>query len=303
VSSISTIELGVRELRVAQADAGRLSRSGLAALPEDAYQDSIPTAALTRSLIATLKTAGITAKRARVAISDAGIAVRDFRLPPLSPAELTKAVTYEGKRVVPMDPNDVYFAWHTQRDRSGYAVYLVAARREMIDAITRVVATAGLQVERIDLKALALARGAGAADGMVVDWGTGEGTLVFLEQARPHFFRSFALESNAEDFEAQLEEMALSVNALVRFMRTAEPHLLIGPSTPLYLTGRFALLPAAADLTRRRFPFQVRWPSVQPSSVPGFPWQMHLAAAGLLGRPGWKNRLTPTQRGEVHAAA
>jgi hypothetical protein len=303
VSLVSTIELGVRELRVTQAERGRLSHSGLATLPEDAYQDGIPTAALTEVLIATLKKAGITAKRARIAISDAGIAVRDFRLPHMPPAELTRVVAYEGKRLVPMDPNDVYFAWHSRRDRFGHAVYLVAARREMIDSIAGTVAAAGLQVERIDLRALALARGIGLSDGMIVDWGFGEGTLVVLDQARPRFFRSFSFESRPEDTQSQLDELALSIRALIKFMRSAEPELQIGTTTPLYLAGRFEQTPATLEWAQQRLPFAVGWPPVTPRWESDFPWRMHLAALGLIGRAGWRSRIAPSRGGDVRVAA
>src|SRR5256885_16341798 len=56
-------------------------------------------------------------------------------LPRLAGSELSRAVAFEGRRLVPMEAAEVYFAWHASRDSSGYAVYLVAARRAMIDAV------------------------------------------------------------------------------------------------------------------------------------------------------------------------
>jgi hypothetical protein len=303
MTTICTVELGLREIRVAQADGNRLHRYGLATLPNDAYEEGIPTRAVAERLISALQAGGITAKRARVAISDAGIAVRDFRLPHMRRAELARVVAYEGKRLVPLNPNDIYFAWHSQRDRFGHAVYLVAARREMIDSIAGTVAAAGMQVERIDLRALALARGIGASDGMIVDWGYGEGTLVVLDQARPRFFRTFSFESRPEDTGLQLEELALSVRTLIKFMRSAEPELQIGPSTPLYLAGRFEQTEATLEWARQRLPFAVGWPTPAPRWEADFPWQMHLAAVGLMGRASWQGRIAPSRGGDGRVAA
>jgi len=144
---------------------------------------------LQESLTTALRTAGVTARRARLAIPEAGIRVRDLWLP----AELRSAITYEGKRLIPIDPAGVYYAWHVRRVRRRYAIYLVAARREMIDGLLAAVSAAGLQIDRIDLKPLALARGAAASDGLILDWGMGEATLVLMAKARPRFFRSVLL--------------------------------------------------------------------------------------------------------------
>src|SRR5207237_9084765 len=139
---------------------------------------------------------------------------------------------------------DVYFAWNAIRDADGYAVYLVAARREMIDALIAAVAAAGLQVERMDLKPLALARGMGVADGLLLEWGAAEATLVLMARGRPRFFRTFLLDAPADDVEAQLDALALSPNALIQLIRRSASDLPIPSATPLFLPGRFRFLPA-----------------------------------------------------------
>src|SRR5204863_9463839 len=122
-------------------------------------------------------------------------------------------------RQVPMAAADVYFAWHAVRDPNGYAVYLVAARREMIDALVAAVGAAGLQVERMDLKPLALARGIGVFDGLVLEWGAADATLVLMVEGRPRFFRTFVLDAPADDSDAQLDVPERSVDALGMLMR------------------------------------------------------------------------------------
>src|SRR2546423_10320094 len=129
----------------------------------------MPTRLLTAAVRGALEAGPFTSTRARVAIEEAGSAFRDFRLPALRQSELSRAVVFEGRRQVPMAAADVYFAWHAVRDPNGYAVYLVAARREMIDALVAAIGPAGLQVEQMDLKPLPLARGIGASGGVVLD--------------------------------------------------------------------------------------------------------------------------------------
>jgi hypothetical protein len=297
------VDLGKRELKLVEGDGRRLRRHAKTLLPEGAIQDGMPTPLLTGALRRAIESGGFEAKTARVAISDTGVAVREFRLPTIPRTELGGAVTFEGRRLVPMSAEDVYYAWHAQRDREGYAVYLVAARREMIDAIGSALSAAGLALDRIDLKPLALARGAGAPDGLILEWETTEATLVLMVRGRPRFFRTFLLDAAPDDVDGQLDELALSVNALVKFVRSAEPDVPIGPTTPLYLGGRFAIVENGLQRARDGFEFAVRLPTPRFKSWMAFPWQTHLAGIGLLGRHSWQDRLTPSQGGDVRVAA
>ncbi len=302
MSLFCTLELDARELKVLEARGGRIKRHLETVLPDGSYQDGIPTRVFVEFLAGTLKTGGVTARHARVAISDAGIAVRDFRLPVMPRTELLNALAYEGKRLIPMDPLDVYYAWHGRRQRREYAIYFVAARREMIDGIIAAISAVGLQVDRVDLKPVALARGAAAADGLVLDWGIGEATLVLMVDARPRFLRTLLLDTPEGDPEAQFDELLIAVNTLVRFIRGSEVGIQLGPSAPLFLAGRFATLPNAEALAREKFPFAVRWPAVTGKWPPDFPWQAHLTGIGLLQALGPESRIAPSP-GELRVAA
>jgi len=297
------IDLGSRELKMLEADGRRLTRHTEVLLPDGALADGVPTPLLTVAVRGALEEGGFVATTARVAISEMGTAFRDFALPRIPASELSSAVSFEGRRLIPMEPSDVYFAWSAERDGDGYAVYLVAARRAMIDGVVEALSAAGVQVERIDLKPLALARGMAVSDGLLLDWGAGEATLVLMARGRARFFRSFQLDSPSENGEAQLEELAFALEALVKFMRTAAPEISIGPATPLVLGGRFAFLPDGVVLARQRFPFQVRLPSLRLKAGPSLPWQAHLAGIGLLQSIHWRERITPSQGGDNRVAA
>ena len=265
--------------------------------------DGVPTSLLTTTVRSALDAGGFTANRVRVAIAETGTAFRDFRLPRLASSELSHAVAFEGRRLVPMEASDVYFAWHATRDANGYAVYLVAARRAMIDAVVAAVGTAGLQVERMDLKPLALARGMGVTDGLLLEWGAAEATVVLMVRGRPRFFRTFTLDASPEDAEGQLDELALSLNALVKFMRGAASDVSISPATSLALGGRFAFMESGQQRARQRFEFNVVFPLPLFKAPADFPWQAHFAGIGLIRQGHWQNRLSPSQGGDTRVAA
>lgn len=298
------IDIGVRELKIVQADGRRLTGHAEIILPDGAIQDGVPTPLLTAAIRGSMEGADIGARLARIAIADTGIAVRDFTLPRLPAQELADAVIFEGRRLLPLDANSVYYAWHAQPTRTGHAIYLVAARRDMIDAIVAAVSEAGLRIERIDVKPLALARGAGVSDGLVLEWGASEATLVLMVSGRARFFRTFLLDAPAENVDAQLDELAFSVKALVRFMRTAAPDAPVGPTTGLYLVGRMAFIDGGLQRAQQRFDFIVRPPAPSGFKPPAdFPWQAHLAGLGLLQEVSWRRRLDPSQGGDVRVAA
>lgn len=280
-----------------------MTRHSELVLPDGAMSDGMPSPLLTAVIRTALQEQAYVATSVRVAIAETGTAFRDFRLPPIPSSELSSAVTFEGRRLIPMAAEDLYFAWHVERAANGYDVYLVAARRAMIDALVGTLAAAGLAVERIDIKPLALARGMAVADGLLLDWGAAEATLVLMVSGRPRFLRTFQLDALPDDADAQLEELALSVAALVKFMRGAAPDIAIGPSTPLALGGRFAFIDEAAQRIEERLQFKPTFPSTRVRVAKDFPWQAHFAELGLLQQERWRARLTPSQGGDIRVAA
>jgi hypothetical protein len=302
---VCAIELDVRELKVLQLDEVGTVHHAHSLLPEGAYRDGIPTRILIDVLLQTLGSSGITTSTARVAISDTGVAVRDFRLAAMPESDLRSAVLYEAKRLIPFDPGDVHYAWHAAPLGRQLAIYVAAARRDMVDGVVAAIGAAGLQVERVDLRALALARGAAVTDGLILDWGQGEATLVFQVAARPRFLRTVILEALPVDgLDAHLDELGLAVDALLKFNRSADPLVSVGPATPLYLTGLFGIVPEAVEAARARFNYDVQVPAIPGEWPTDFPWPLHVAGLGLLQPAAWQSRLTPpAQIGERRAAA
>jgi hypothetical protein len=303
VKAVCAIDLGIRELKLLETDGKRVSRHAEVLLPDGALVDGAPTQLLTTAIRSVMEDGGFTANRVRVAIPETGSAFRDFRLPAMRSSELSSAVMFEGRRLVPMDASDVYFAWHASRDQRGYAVFLVAARRDMIDGVIGVLSAAGLLVERIDLKPLALARGMGVSDGLLLEWASSEATLVLMAGGRPRFFRTFQLDAAPDDLDGQLDELVLSVNALVRFIRGSAPDVQIGAGSVLSLAGRFAFLEDGGRRAQERFPFKTSFPAGPAAAPAGLPWQAHFAGFGLLEKERWHNRLTPSQGGDIGVAA
>jgi hypothetical protein len=303
VTTLIALDLSARELKLVESEGEALTRQASVVLAEAGFADGMPSSALAEAIKRSLQSGGFTARVARVTIPDTGIAVRDFPLPAVPRRDLSRAVVFEGRRLIPMDASGVYYAWHATRTSFGYGVYLVAARRDMIDAIAAMIAGAGLRLEHMDLKPLALGRGADVRDGLVLEWMATEATLVLMAEGRPRFYRTFDLDAHADDIDGQLNELALTLNALVKFVRTAEPDVPIGTTTPLVLAGRFAFVDNGVEFARERFDFAVASPIQRFRCPSDFPWQAHLAELGLLQPMRWYTRLTPSPGGYNRVAA
>jgi type IV pilus assembly protein PilM len=103
-------------------------------------------------------------KRVRVGLANQRIVVRTLDLPPLNDAkDIASAVRFQAQEHIPMPLDQAVLEHHSlgivetpegQRTR----VVLVAARREMIDALLEALRKAGLRAEGVDLSAFAMIR-------------------------------------------------------------------------------------------------------------------------------------------------
>jgi len=85
-----------------------------------------------------------------------------------------------------------------------------------------------LQVERVDLRALALARAIGVPDGLILDWGHGEATLVLQVDGRPRSFArpawSESVDSLAPTWRSSRCRLKRSSSAVRRSPAAGGPH-------------------------------------------------------------------------------
>jgi type IV pilus assembly protein PilM len=151
---------------------GEIARAAVAPLPEGAFYEGEVTDPETVS--ASLKAffaANKLPRRVRLGIANQRVVVRTLRLPAIeNPSELQAAVRFQAQEQVPM-PLDQAVIDHQviggtpagEGSAATIDVILVAARREMIDAMLNPLRRAGLQPVGIDLAAFGLIRALGDA--------------------------------------------------------------------------------------------------------------------------------------------
>ena len=123
--------------------------------------------ALTEALKNLFKDRKDLGKKVRVGIANARIVVRPLDLPPMTnPKELAAAVRFQAAEELPMPLDQAVLDYQDMGiietpDGPRQRVVVVAARRDMIEAVASAVRGAGLKIDGIDLSAFAMIRALG----------------------------------------------------------------------------------------------------------------------------------------------
>jgi type IV pilus assembly protein PilM len=161
-----------------------------------------------------------------VALPGQSAVVKRITLPAMTPRELDEAIGWEAEQHIPFPLSDVHLHYETVglagRDAPTMDVLLVAARRDSIAALARVVADAGRTACIIDVAALALqnayaanrAGGRGATVALL-DIGASATTIAIVVDRQPAFVRHVSLGGHACT-EALQEALQLPLEAAER---------------------------------------------------------------------------------------
>lgn len=175
--SLIGLDIGSAYLKAVQVDAHkqgfRVSRAAQTLTPEGAVRDGIVInkEAVSDALRQLLRTAGIPATGAVMAVSGPTVVVRHIKLPKMTEAALRKSVRYEAAKYITANVEDSAIEFEilapAPRPQAGSPaadseeqmnVMLVAAPREMVESRTQAVEMAGLEPVAVDLEVFALQR-------------------------------------------------------------------------------------------------------------------------------------------------
>lgn len=304
MSAPGVLEFGTRHINVLEGTPRAVLRYASEPLGVDAVRDGVPQPAVSDAIRRLWLRAGLRSTVCRIAIPELGTSGRETEIPPVRNRDLGAVVRYLAKRMIPMRAEDVYYAWDLRPRPDGRGDLTVqAALREVVDGYDRVCSQAGLRVEWIDLKAVAVARALAVPDALVADWGLGELSLVLIHEGRTVYVHTLPLENPTTDATADFEAAAFAFNSALTFVRSAYRSLPLEPPRPLFLCGRFAAVHDLAARARERFAFPLGQCPPPAKAPAGFQPAAFAAALGMLERPAsLRPRLTLQQFGIGHVA-
>ena len=208
VTSIG-LDIGSSAVRAVQVTAGgrgpaSLDRLGQVVLPPGAVRDGeiVDPAAVTEALRTLWTRYGFKNRRVHLGVANQQVVVRQIDLPYLPDDELRRSLEFQAQDAIPIPIDQAILDFHTlehyendQNERFS-RILLVAAQRQMVEAMLDVVTGARLEPAGLDLDAFAMLRSL-APEGllderggeMLIDVGSSVTNIVVHENGVPRFVR------------------------------------------------------------------------------------------------------------------
>jgi type IV pilus assembly protein PilM len=214
-SSVKAVECAVKSKGI------ELVRVGIAKLPPEAIVQGafLNSAAVVSAIQEAIASAGIKSKYVATAVSGHSVIVKKISLPAMSREELDESIRWEAEQYIPFDINEVNLDFQIVEGSEAEGqmdVLLVAAKKDLIDDYTQVIADAGLQPAVIDVAAFAVenafhANYESSAEEVValVNIGSQVVNINIVSRGAPAFTRDISTGGNAYTEEIQ---KALSIS-------------------------------------------------------------------------------------------
>jgi type IV pilus assembly protein PilM len=214
-SSVKAVECAVKSKGI------EMVRVGVAKLPPEAIVQGafLNSAAVVSAIQEAVASAGIKTKHVATAVSGHSVIVKKISLPAMSREELDESIRWEAEQYIPFDINEVNLDFQIVEGSEAEGqmdVLLVAAKKDLIDDYTQVIADAGLQPAVIDVAAFAVenafhANYESAPDEVIalVNIGSQVVNINIVSRGAPAFTRDISTGGNAYTEEIQ---KALSVS-------------------------------------------------------------------------------------------
>ena len=154
-SSVKAVECAVKSKGI------ELVKVGVAKLPPEAIVQGafLNSAAVVSAIQEAIANAGIKTKHVATAVSGHSVIVKKISLPAMSREELDESIRWEAEQYIPFDINEVNLDFQIVEGSEADGqmdVLLVAAKKDLIDDYTQVIADAGLTPSVIDVAAFAV---------------------------------------------------------------------------------------------------------------------------------------------------
>ncbi len=186
-----------------------------------------------------LKTLGVGTRKVTVGLSGLHSLTRPMTFPPMSKTKLAEAVLSEARKTLPVPLEQLYVTWQSSMTREKQTqVFMMAMPRRAVDALINTLRHAGLKLERLDLKPLALARLVREPTAIAVDVQESECDIIVLANGVPQPIRTIPLVEG--DLPQKLAAIKNDICRTVDFYNSCNPEKPLGSAAPIYVSGELA---------------------------------------------------------------
>lgn len=195
-----------------------------------------------------------------------------FELPKMKPDLLAGAVNREARRAMPVPVEELYLAHQVIGEKGNMLqVYVLGAPRDLVNAHIRAFQMAGIQLQAMDLKPLALVRAVNQRDAVIADLENENFHVIVVRDAIPDITRSAVLHREALDPQQKARRLIEEVIRTIDFYNHSHPDKLLDPSIPVFLTGELTGTPTVYQTIQAEmgYPLEVPKPPLGcPADLP-----------------------------------
>lgn len=280
-----TLHFEPDELRVLLASNGCPELWGLQPIPAGVVQNHqvVQPEQLAETISQVLKSLGIRARKARVALSHPRAIMRVLHIPPVPAKLLPETVYRAARREFPLPLEELYFGWQPLNGHANESatVFTNGVLKTSVDSYLQALKNAGIQVVAMELKSLALIRAVNHSDVVIVDLEPRLGRVLLVRRYVPYLVRTLA-QPTLELLESAQQGNYLvgELQQILQFFQstTAEEH---EPWTPqICLVGRLSNDPELRTLVGAHWPLLAPQPPL--SYAEELPVDTYLPNLGLI---------------------
>ncbi|MFC1967506.1 pilus assembly protein PilM [Chloroflexota bacterium] len=280
-----TLNISPVSIRLLAAQGKQVKLWGEAPLEPGWVKDGqiLETKAVGETIAQLLKSTGIPRDRVTVSLSNLPFTYRFLNLPKMKPSLQAEALRRAASREIPLPLEELYLAWQVIASRDNEQdFFLAGVSRNLIDAVVRTLAEAGLEAHIMDLKPLALVRAAGRENAIIVDMEADSFDIVIVTEGAPVIMHTVNPRGEGATIEENTRRLIDELSRTLDFHNSSNTDNPIDPATPLLLTGELSSDASVGDTVQTELGYPVA-PLLPPLKTPaGLPVALYAANMGLV---------------------
>lgn len=228
------------------------------------------------------KSTKVPKKQVITSVTGLSFTYRILSLPRMKSASLEEAIQRAARQEMPLPLEELYLSWqalgggHDELD-----FFVLGVPRNLVDAVVKTLAEAGIKPYLMELKPLALARAANRGDVLIVDLEPDYFDIVLVADGIPAIMHTITPRGEGASIEDNIRRLTDELSKTVEFYNSSHQENPLTPTTPLLLTGELSAAANTSQLIQAEtgYPVELLVPSLK--FPPDLPIALYATNMGL----------------------
>jgi Tfp pilus assembly PilM family ATPase/Tfp pilus assembly protein PilN len=228
------------------------------------------------------KSTKVPKKQVITSVTGLSFTYRILSLPRMKSASLEEAIQRAARKEMPLPLEELYLSWqalgggHDELD-----FFVLGVPRNLVDAVVKTLAEAGIKPYLMEPKPLALARAANRGDVLIVDLEPDYFDIVLVADGIPAIMHTITPRGEGASIEDNIRRLTDELSKTVEFYNSSHQENPLSPTTPLLLTGELSAATNTSQLIQAEteYPVELLVPSLK--FPPDLPIALYATNMGL----------------------